>query len=295
MAAITRAIPAWVDREAWPWPVRHVDVGPGAMAHVDVGEGETILFVHGTPTWGLDWRHLIRALSTSHRCVAPDLLGFGLSDRPADFAYTPEAHAAALERFVDALGLRGVTLVVHDFGGPIGLPLALRRPDVVARVVVVNTWMWSFEDDPKMAPGARLIGGRLGRFLYRWANLSLRVIAPSAWGDRRKLTPALQRQLLAPFPGRWERGVVLWTLARSLLGSSACYAALWAERAALARLPVLIVWGLKDTAFRPYLLDRWREAVPHADVVALDVGHWPHEEDPDAFVAALRTFLARAA
>jgi haloalkane dehalogenase len=266
------------------------------MACVDVGEGETVLLIHGTPTWGFEWRHVVRALSPTHRCVVPDHLGFGLSDRPVDFAYTPEAHAAALERFVDAKGLRDVTLVVHDFGGPIGLPLALHRPDVVKRLVVVNTWMWSFEDDREMAQRARVAGSAFGRWLYRWANLSLRVIAPSAWGDKDKLTADIQDQYLAPFPGRWERGVVLWTLAKALLASSAFYAGLWAERDRLARLPVLILWGMADTAFRPHLLKRWQEAVPHAEVVAIEgAGHWPHEEEPETVVAVLRGFLGKVA
>jgi len=272
--------------------VSEVQLAAGRLHYVDEGAGEPILFVHGTPTWSFDWRHLIAALAPSHRCVAPDLIGFGHSERPRDFAYTPEAHAAVLAEFVEKLGLERFTLVVHDFGGPIALPLALRDHSPVARLVLINTWAWSFEDDRDMRGKAALAGSSFGRFLYRWANFSLRVITPSAYGDRRKLTPEIHRQLLDRFPDRESRGTVLWTLARSLLGSSAHYNALWRGREALRRVPALIVWGLRDPAFPPRYLARWREALPGARVVELaGAGHWPHEEEPVAVAEALGAFL----
>jgi haloalkane dehalogenase len=286
------AIPGWLDRDAYPFAHRWLDVGGGRRVHyVDEGTGDTILFVHGTPTWSFDWRHLIRGLSRSHRCIAPDLIGFGLSDRPRDFPYTPEAHAAAIATFVERLDLRDLTLVVHDFGGPIALPLALERPGRVRRLVVINSWMWSFVGDRAMEGKARIAGSLVGRFLYRWANLSLRVITPSAYADRSKLTPAIHAQYLAPFRDRWSRGAVLWPLARALLGSSAYYEQLWSMRDRLRDIPVLIVWGTKDAAFPPHQLDRWKSAVPHARVVALPVGHWPHEEAPADTLAAVQSFV----
>src|SRR5688572_15338297 len=111
---------SWVDREAWPWEGRMVDVGEGRMHVTEVGQGPPILLVHGTPTWSFEWRHVIRELSKTHRCIAPDHLGFGLSDRPADAGYRPEDHARRLQRLVEVLGLERFTLVVHDYGGPIG-------------------------------------------------------------------------------------------------------------------------------------------------------------------------------
>jgi haloalkane dehalogenase len=266
------------------------------MHYVDEGEGPVILFVHGTPTWSFEFRHLARALRGGHRCIAVDHLGFGLSDRPANAAYTPEAHAQRLRAFVDALGLRRFALVVHDFGGPIALPLALDDPRRVTRLVVLNSWMWSFADDPEMAKRARMASGGLGRFLYRRLNASLRLITPSAYGDRRKLTKAIHRQYLAPFPNADGRERVLWALARALIGSSAFYDGLWQHRRRLAGVPTLIVWGMKDTAFRPHLLARWRRALPHAAVAELvGAGHWPHEEEPEAVIGALEPFLAAGA
>jgi haloalkane dehalogenase len=283
-----------IDRSAYPFESKWQQLDAGRMHYVDEGSGDVVLFVHGTPTWSFEWRHLIAGLRSTYRCIAVDHLGFGLSERPRNAPYTPEWHAQNLAEFVDRLKPGSLTLVVHDFGGPIALPFALRRPGLVKRLVVINSWMWSFADDRDMASKARIAGSAVGRFLYRWANLSLRVIAPSAYGDRRKLTPAIHRQYLDRFPDRWSRGAVLWPLAHALLGSSAFYDSLWRERAQLTGRPVLIVWGMRDSAFGPNQLARWKEALPEAKVVQLEhAGHWPHEEAPAEVLTALRAFLER--
>jgi pimeloyl-ACP methyl ester carboxylesterase len=289
----TTPAPAWLDRQAYPFAPRRLTLGAGTVSYLDEGRGEPILFVHGTPTWSFEYRHLIRALSASHRCIAPDHLGFGLSERPPGFPYTPEAHARVLAELVDRLGLERFTLVVHDFGGPIGLPLALDRPERIRGLVLLNTWMWSFAGDADMTRKARIAGGGLGRFLYRRLNFSLKTITPQAYGDRRKLTPAIHGQYLAPFPDADGRGRVLWTLAHALLGSSDFYDSLWQRRDRLAGLPALILWGMRDSAFRPYLLERWRSALPRAQVAELaEAGHWPHEESPEEVLRRMEAFLA---
>lgn len=285
--------PAWLDRTMWPWVGRRVESGEGGLAVTEVGEGPPVLLVHGTPTWSLDWRHLVPALAPTHRCVLVDHLGFGRSERPAEAGYRPEDHARRLAAVVDRLDLGAFDLVVHDYGGPIGLPLAL-VPGRVRRLVVLNSWMWDLSDDPALGWKARLAGSGLFRCLYRHLNLSQRVIAPSAWADRRRLTPALQAQIEAPLADDPDARVrVLWELARALRGSSAHYASLWDQRAALADLPALVLWGMRDPAFPPHLLARWREALPRAEVVELaDAGHWPQEEAPEEVGARVAAFLA---
>jgi haloalkane dehalogenase len=285
-------IPAWLDQQAYPFRHRWLQLPGGARMHyVDEGTGPALLFVHGTPTWSFEWRHLVRGLREGYRCIAPDLLGMGLSDRPPDFAYTPESHAAALAVFVNALGLERLTLIVHDFGGPIGLPLAL-APTPVDRLVLINTWAWSFARDPDMEKKARIAASSLGRLLYRWANVSLRLIMPSAYADRGKLTPAIHRQYLEVFRDRDAREQVLWSFARALRGSSDFYQSLWSRLGKVADKPTVIIWGMKDSALRPHQLTRWRSALPRARVVELPVGHWPHEEAPAEVAAAVRGFLS---
>ena len=289
-------VPAWLDRTAYPFEHKWLALPGGRRMHyVDEGVGDPILFVHGTPTWSFEWRHLIRGLSDEHRCIAPDLIGFGLSDRPKEFKYTPEVHAEQLVAFVQQMRLGEFTLVVHDFGGPIGLPLCIAYPDRVRRLVLLNTWMWSLWEDRAMYVRGHIVGGVLGRFLYRWANLSLRGLMPYAYADRKKLTNEIHRQYLSVFRDRDSRGRVLWPLAHALLGSSEYYKRLWSRRDKLRGRPALIVWGTKDPAFGPQHLARWRSVLPQAKVVELPVGHWPHEEAPQQVVEAVREFLGASA
>jgi len=156
----------------------------------------------------------------------------------------------------------------------------------------MNTWAWPLDDDPKMARGARFIGGAIGRFLYRYANASLRLIMPSAYGDRKKLTPEIHRRYLDVFGDRDARVLVLHALAKSLLGSRSHYQSLLDRLDRLRAMPVLIVWGMKDSAFQPYQLERWRQLLPGAQVETIEgAGHWPHEEEPGRVVAAIERFL----
>jgi pimeloyl-ACP methyl ester carboxylesterase len=283
--------PDWLDTAAYPFAGRHFNTGEGRIHYVDEGRGAPVVIVHGTPTWSFEYRDLIRRLSATHRVIAPDHLGFGLSDRPADADYRPAAHARRLAALLESLDLRDVTLVVHDFGGPIGLSWALDHPERVARLVLLNTFAWPLADDPHIVRFAKPAAGPLGRFLYLRLNASPRWIVPSAFADRRRLTKELHRHYLAPFPDATSR-IPLWTLARELLGSSDWYASLWARRERLRDVPALIVWGMKDPAFPPRYLARWREALPHARVVELAaVGHFPAEEAPEALGGAIEEFI----
>src|SRR6478736_4135039 len=181
------AVAPWLDREAFPFASRSLDLSEGRVHYVDEGTGEPIVFVHGTPTWSFEYRSLIRKLRASHRCIAFDHLGFGLSERPANFAYRPEDHARVFNEFIDKLGIEHFTLVVHDFGGPIALPFAEAHPERIARLVVLNSFMWPLEG-PSFVRQARIAGSALGRLMYRYLNFSLRVLMPSVYSDKRRLT-----------------------------------------------------------------------------------------------------------
>jgi haloalkane dehalogenase len=266
---------------------RWVEVPGGQLYTVDEGKGPVLLFSHGTPTWSFEWRHLLHAFRGAYRCIAPDHLGFGRSERPAGADYSPEAHAVRFRALVEALDLREVTLVVHDYGGPFALPTAFDT-DRISRIVILNSFLWPLQDDP-LARGARIAGSPIGRWMYRWLNASLRIITPSAYGDRRKLTPEIHARYLAPFEDKQARVDVLWALARALLGSSEHYRRYVEQMPRLAHVPTLIVWGMADSAFPPRFLERWRKELPHAQVVELaGAGHWPHEEEPEAVIEAMK-------
>lgn len=283
-------VPSWLDRQAWPYAPKWVSLPEGRMHYVDEGTGDPVVLVHGTPTWSFEWRRVIAGLRSRARVLAPDHLGFGLSDRPSTAGYTPEDHARRFRQWIDAVlpGER-LHLVVHDFGGPIALDWALDEPPRLRSLTVLNSWMWSFDEDASMRRKGRVAGSALGRFLYRRFNASQRLIMPSAYGDRRKLTPAIHEQYLALFPDPDSRERVLFALARAILGSSAYYDSLWRRRSRLEGVPLHLIWGMRDSAFPPTVLDQWTRAFPHAQVTRVEgAGHWPHEEEPEVVLAALR-------
>lgn len=281
-------IPPWVDRREYPFEPQGLDVEGGRLSYVDAGEGDPIVMVHGTPTWSFLYRRLIRELSPRYRCVAPDHLGFGLSDRPAGWSYRPQDQARNLARLIETLKLKDITLAVHDFGGPIGLAYALDHPENVRRLVIFNTWMWSFARDWSVAWPARLLASRLGRHLYERRAFAVRVMLRYAVADRRRYTREVEQHYLRPLDGH-----ATWVCARELLGSSAWYDTLWARRDQIARIPAILIWGMKDPAFARYL-PRWRQVFEQVEVVQLaDCGHAPPEERAPESLLFLNRFLER--
>lgn len=282
---------SWVDAGLYPFRSHRLKADGGNMHYVDEGAGPVVLMVHGTPTWSFLYRKLIRRLSTTHRVIAPDQIGFGLSDKPRDWSYRPEDHARNLARLIDELGLRDITLVVHDFGGPIGLSYALDHPQNVRALVLFNTWMWSLEGT-RAETASRFMGGGVGRFLYRRLNFSPRVLIRAAFGDRRKLTKEMHRHYIDAFPSPEQR-LGPWVLARELIGSSAWYDSLWNRREALAGKRALLLWGMKDPTFGPPALERWRHALPGAQWVEFpEAGHFVQEEAPEEAGTRIADFLA---
>ena len=215
--ALDAPSPPWLDRALYPFRPKSFTTPEGTLRYLDEGSGPPVLLVHGTPSWSFEWRAQVKDLAKTHRVLAPDHLGFGLSDKPADASVLrPEDHARRLLALVDALDLRDLDLVVHDFGGPIGLPVALERPDRVRSVTVMNTWAWAHGDAPSIRRMSRLVASRFGRWLYLACNASPRWIVPMAFADRAKLTRAVHAHYLGPFARREDRAST-WALGGSVL------------------------------------------------------------------------------
>jgi pimeloyl-ACP methyl ester carboxylesterase len=281
----------WLDRSLYPFTSRYFESADGRMHYIDEGTGPAILFVHGTPTWSFLYRHLVAHLAPGHRVIAVDHLGFGLSDKSPTAPYEPQDHARRLVALLDRLDLSGVTLVLHDFGGPIGWSAALARPGRIDRLVLFNSWMWSIDDDPAIARGAKVAGSWLGRLLYRHLNFPVKVLMPKAMGDPTVLTPEIHRHYAAPLATPDER-MGAWACARALLGAGAWYEQLWAQRSLLRGKPMLLLWGMRDPAFGPSYLERWRREFPEAQVHAVATsGHFVPEEAAPEVAPLLERFL----
>ena len=290
-----RVASSWVDHTAYPFRSRFFDASDGRMHYIDEGRGAPLVLVHGTPTWSFLYRHLIASLSRSFRVVAVDHLGFGLSQKPERAPYRPEDHARRLTALIRHLRLADVTLVVHDFGGPIGLSYAIEHPDNVRALVLFNTWLWSLAGDPRVQRASALAAGPLGRLLYRRLNASPRWLMPIVYGNRARLTPEIHAHYTKPFGSAAER-TAPWVLARELAGSADWYESLWARRAALASKPSLLLWGMKDPTFGIDTVARWREVFPAAELEEFpDAGHFVPEEIGLALVPRIASFARRSA
>lgn len=272
--------PTWLDRTEFPFQSKFRKVDAGRMHFIDEGQGQPVVLVHGVPTWSFNYRHLIKALVPNYRCVAPDHLGFGLSSKPATWSYTPAALADNLTGLISDLKLQDITLVIHDWGGPIGLSYAIRYPENVKRLVVFNTWMWSVQGDLPGMMTAWLLASPFYAFLEKRFNFTARVFIPQVMGNTSSLTEAIHRHYLEPLRKPQDRGGCL-ALVRAIWHAGPWLDNLWQQRARIADIPVLMLWGLKDKAFTRRDLARWQQALPHSQVYTYPTaGHFPQEETP---------------
>jgi len=287
--------PAWPDLAQFPFAPHYLDVGPGRLCYVDEGHGYPIVMVHGTPDWSFLYREPIRHLSDRYRCIALDHLGFGRSDKPANWTYRVADHARNFAALIDHLALERFTLVVHDFGGPIGLSYALDHPERIDRFVICNTFLWSLKKEAQMRRVLAVLGGPIGRFLYLRFNFSTRVILPGAWGKHRPLTPEVHRQYVDAAPRAQDR-YPMWCFAREGLAASDWYDALWLRRERMRQIQALILWGMRDPAFKPDFIQRFEGAFAQVKVVRYrDVGHFVPDEAGPEVADEISNFLAVSA
>ena len=261
------------------------------MAYTDVGHGPPVLFLHGNPTWAYLYRHLIHALADDHRCVAPDYLGFGRSAKPLDFSYRPRDQAAHIEALCNDLALDDLTLVLHDWGGPIGLSFALRHPERVRRLVLFNTWGWPHDRDPWITAFSLLAGGPVGRVLIRRYNAFARWILPLAFADRGRLSAEALHAYADPLDTP-ERRMPSWMFPRALRSETDWLRSLWARRDRIRHHPTLIGWGTRDPAFgADRYFRRWATLFTDATVHRFDVGHYVPEEAGADLAPLVSSFL----
>ena len=282
-----RSKPAWLDENEYPFRSRHFSTSHGIMHYVDHGAGDPIVFVPGNPSWSFEARNMIKLLSQQYRCLAVDHLGFGLSEKPLEFSYLPQEHARNLEALLDSLQLEQITMVVGDWGGPIGLSYAIRRPEKIKAIVITNTWLWSVRHDWYYQAFSGFMGGPIGRWLIRKRNFFAQNVVSMAFGDKSKLTPLIHRHYLQQFSNPAERKGN-WVFPKQIIGSTDWLESLWNQRQALTGKVKLIAWGAKDIAFREKELQTWIKAFPDARVMRFPhSGHFIPEENPAELAQAI--------
>ncbi|MES2765565.1 MAG: alpha/beta fold hydrolase [Bacteroidota bacterium] len=281
----------WLDTREYPFKNNIVKIGGHNLHYVDEGAGDIMLFVHGTPSWSFEFRNLIKVFSKTHRCIAPDHFGFGLSDKPTDYDYSVQQHARVLKEFIEKLGLKNITLVVHDFGGPIGLNYAVENPGNIARLIIMNTWMWSSRAEPEFQKLEKVLKSPLLPFLYKYLNFSVNFLLPKSFADRKKLTPHIHNQYKKPFlKPTYRLGTI--GFAHSLLKAQDWFEQLWNKRAAIQDKPTLFIWGMKDSFVTPKYMVKFESAFKNSETFKLEnAGHFPHEEELEAVVDAIFKWL----
>ncbi|MBI3794028.1 MAG: alpha/beta fold hydrolase [Nitrospinae bacterium] len=278
--------PSWVDNSLFPFKSNFMELDGCNIHYVDVGSGPTLLLLHGNPTWSFLYRNIIKALSPRFRCVAPDYPGFGLSSARNGYGFTPSEHSAILEKFTDKLGLSDVTMMVQDWGGPIGMGLAVRRPEMFRAFVIGNTWAWPVNGDAHFEQFSKFMGGMVGRFLIRRLNFFVGVIlVKNAMPHNFTLEEIAMYR--GPFPTPKSRDP-LAIFPKQILEARAYLAEVEKGLSSLSSRPALLVWGDKDVAFREKELNRWQSIFPAAKTVMLTgAGHYIQEAVPERITDAI--------
>jgi len=261
------------------------------MHVVDEGEGPPILLLHGEPTSSYLWRNVIPPLVASgYRAVAPDLIGFGRSDKPSDIAwYTYDRHVASIAAVVDALDLSGITLVVHDWGGPIGLRFAVEHEDLVDRLVILDTGIGGGRPPSDTWLRFREVVRAMG------ADVDPARLVES--GTVSGLADETRAAYAAPFPTPESKaGVRAFPELVPAEPDHPNTAPMNRVRDALRSWtkPTLVVWGAEDRALPPSLAHAFAELIPGAGepVILEGAGHFLQEDRPDDLAAAILRFLA---
>ena len=278
--------PEWVPHELYPFESRYADVAGARVHYLDEGTGRPLLLLHGNPTWSFLYRNIITGLRDRYRCIAVDYPGFGLSSAAPGYGYTPAEHAAVLEQLVLRLDLGELTMMVQDWGGPIGFAVATRHPERFAAFVIGNTWAWP-KSDPATQLFSRLIGGPIGRRLIANRNFFVEKALPGGV-SRVTLPEAVMNAYRGPFPSPASRRPTA-VFPREILGSRPFLADIERRLPQLADRPALLVWPTKDVAFRDRERRRWEELFrDHQTVLLEGAGHYIQEDAADEIVRAIR-------
>ena len=281
--------PAWVPADAYPFADHWAEIDGNVVHYVDEGEGPPILLLNGNPSWSFGWRDVIRGLRGTFRCVAVDYPGFGLS-RPAEgYDFRPRSHSMVVETLVDRLGLEGIVVFGYAWGGPIGLGLAGRRPELVRGVVIANTWAWP-DDRLRVRLFSALMGGPLSPLLVDRLDLMLRLYLPFNL-KRGRLTDIERGAYEGPFPP--DRRWIMRVFPREIMRGRSYLREVEANLAKVTGKPAIILWPDSDPGFGDAELGRWRARFPDAPVVILHkTGQFIDEDAPDDIVAALKQWAA---
>ena len=276
--------PDWVPSDLYPFEDRWAEIDGNLVHYIDEGAGPPLLLLNGNPSWSFGWRDVVLGLRGRFRCVALDYPGFGLSRGAPAYDFRPPSHSAVVEALVDRLGLRDLTIYGYAWGGPIGLALAVRRPELIRALVIGNTWAWP-DDRLKVRLFSALMGGPLSWLLVERLNLMLRLYLPMNL-KRQRLTDRER----AAYEGPWPPGArsVMSIMPREIITGRSFFRQVEAGMPGIADKPALILWPDSDPGFGKAELARWQALLPTARTVVLArAGQYVDEDAPEDISAAI--------
>jgi haloalkane dehalogenase len=281
-------------------PGKDMDRAGLRLHYLDEGQGEPVVMVHGNPTWSFFYRRVVEALTPTHRVIVPDHIGCGLSDKPGDdcYTYTLSSRVDDLEALLDHLGIDGdVTLVLHDWGGMIGMAYAARHPERISRIVVMNTAAFHMPAAKSFPLALWLCRNTpLGSWMVRGLNAFARGTA-SIGCARRRMPRRLRQAYVAPYDN-WQHRIAIHRFVQDIPlspGDPAYDLVSWVENRLdmFASTPMLITWGMRDFVFDHTFLDEWTRRFSHAQVHRFaQAGHYVLEDEPESIIALVQSFLA---
>lgn len=278
--------PAWLDAQLYPFQSHFVETEGKRLHYIDEGSGPVLLFLHASPAWSFLYRDIIKGLRDRFRCIALDYPGFGLSPAAPGYRNTLTANSRLVERFIETLGLTGVTLYVHDASCAIGLGLVGRRPEWFRAVIISNSFAWPLEEYPDILRFLKIVASPVFGFLINNFDFFTSYFVRSLKGG--KLSPAEKAAYRGPFR-RWQARAVQQELFRSIVQSHDYLVDLEQRLLLLDDLPALIIFGTEDATYKAGWLTRFQQLFPNNRSLALEgADHFPQEHDPDRIVAEIR-------
>ena len=284
----------------YPFTGRRLDLGGYQMHYLDEGKGETVLMVHGNPSWSFYFRELVKSLRATNRCIVPDHIGMGLSDRPGEdrYRYTLKSRIDDLDKLMERIAPTGpVTLVLHDWGGMIGMGWAVRHPDRVKSIVAFNTACFRLPQEKNFPGLLRIMRGSASGIPIRAFGLARRFVL-STCTAKRKLSPGAVDAYLSVCDG-WDESLAVHRFVQDipLAPGDPAWEAVVDIESKLGRFketPMLLPWGMKDWVFDEAFLNGWKRSFPKANVRPFaDCGHFLLEDAPEELVPLIRDFIAR--
>lgn len=287
--------------EIYPYESHYIEINGYQMHYIEEGEGETLLMIHGNPTWSFYYRRMIDHFKSTYKVIAPDHIGYGFSDKPTDYSYTLGNQIKNLETFIEKKGLKNITLIMHDWGGAFAMGYAVRHAENIKRLIFLNTGAFTIPEEINNNKPWQLLMVRtpiLGKLFVQGFNAFSKYAIILAIKNKERRTKEVKAGYLAPYDSWNHRVAVLQAVEDIPFKEDApSHKELKYIEDRLNEfnsVPKIFFWGGEDFVFNDIVLDKWLEFYPDAEVHRFpDAGHYVLEDAYPTIIPEMETFLKK--